>query len=297
MELAGREWLWTSDVLPWAVPTPGASYVETADSGGFDECFPTVGACRIPGWVKSYGGVELPDHGELWSQAPDVSIGTAQDGQSVTAVWRGARFPYRFVRTVRVTPQGAVVFSYRVTNTGDERIPFVWSAHPLLPLTPDTRIILPEGARLRVFAQHGIHLGESRSEHRWPFVRGGAKAYDFIAPWDVARRYACKLFVDMPEGRAILREGSAELSVTFDEGDVTHMGLWFNREGWSPFKRAKPYCNFAFEPCIGAPDTLSEALGDWKSAQWLEAGAERAWTTTWRARSLTPMTGQKVVTG
>ena len=43
--MAGREWLWTSDVIAHQTPIDGASYVETADSGGYDECFPTVAAC------------------------------------------------------------------------------------------------------------------------------------------------------------------------------------------------------------------------------------------------------------
>ena len=34
--LNGREWLWRSDQIPLAPPKPGASYVETADSGGWD---------------------------------------------------------------------------------------------------------------------------------------------------------------------------------------------------------------------------------------------------------------------
>ena len=44
MEMAGREWLWTSDVIAHPAPIDGASYVETADPGGYDECFPTLPA-------------------------------------------------------------------------------------------------------------------------------------------------------------------------------------------------------------------------------------------------------------
>ncbi len=40
--LRGREWLWRNDQIPLRLPRSGASYVETADSGGWDECFPTV---------------------------------------------------------------------------------------------------------------------------------------------------------------------------------------------------------------------------------------------------------------
>ena len=58
--MGGREWLWTSDVIPLARGIEGTSYLESGDSGGFDECFPTISSCRVPGWVRSFGGIELP---------------------------------------------------------------------------------------------------------------------------------------------------------------------------------------------------------------------------------------------
>lgn len=292
MALCGRQWLWKSDVIPYARGIDGMSYVETADSGGFDECFPTVGSCRIPGWVRAFGGVELPDHGELWAQEPALEIRTGSEGQSAVLTWQGGRLPYRFQRSVRVSPTGEVHMDYAAINDGHERLPFVWSSHPLFPMTPETRISLPEGARLRVFARHEIELGEVRSEHRWPYVRGGGKVYDFLVPYAVAKRYACKLFLDMTEGHAAIREGDVELSVRFDTREVPHFGLWLNKRGWTPFRREEPYVNLAFEPCIGAPDTLADALGDWKSASWLEPGAERRWSLEWTARRVAPAPGE-----
>lgn len=292
MELGGRQWLWKSDVIPYARGIDGMSYVETADSGGYDECFPTVGSCRIPGWVRAFGGVELPDHGELWAQEPELEIHTGVEGQSAVLTWRGSRLPYRFQRSVRVAPTGEVRLDYAAVNDGHERLPFVWSSHPLFPMTPETRIVLPEGARLRVFARHEIEMGEVRSEHRWPYVRGGGKVHDFVSPYAVAKRYACKLFLDMTEGHAAIREGDLELTVRFDTREVPHFGLWLNKRGWTPFRREEPYLNLAFEPCIGAPDTLADALGDWKSASWLEPGAERRWSLEWTARRVAPDAGE-----
>ena len=63
--LRGREWLWRSDQIPLTVPGPGASYTETAGSGGWDECFPTVSSSPIPG--APVDTASLPDGGELWS--------------------------------------------------------------------------------------------------------------------------------------------------------------------------------------------------------------------------------------
>jgi len=292
MELGGRQWLWTSDTIPYAEPVDGASYVETADSGGYDECFPTVGPCVLPSGIEKYGGLMLPDHGELWAQRPAFEVETLGDAQQATCVWTGRRMPYRFTRVVRVDGSGAVTMRYSVTNEGVPRLPFVWSSHPLLPLTPDTRIVLPDGARVRVYAEHRIDIGGALAEHRWPRItvakKDKKKFVDFSRPDAVARNYACKLFLDMPVGRAAVEEGNgARLEVEYDAREVPHFGLWLNRRGWTPFKgslfrRARPYLNFAFEPCIGAPDPLSDALIAWQEVRWLEGGETRSWTLTWR---------------
>ena len=283
LELGGRQWLWTSDITPYALPDESASYAETADSGGYDECFPTVAACKVPTWVRGFGGAQLPDHGELWSQAPVIDVRTSPDGQKATTTWMGRRMPYRVTREVRVTPTGDVVCEYEATNTGTERVPFIWSAQPLLPLTSGTRIELPQATRLHVYAQHDISLGVGATDLRWPMVRSQGRLLDLSHPSAVAKHYACKIFLEMREGRAAVIEDGVRLELSFRVDDVPNFGLWINRGSWTPFKRGKPYQNFAFQPCIGAPDTLEEALGAWKNAHWIDAGKSRRWSLRWRA--------------
>ena len=315
LHLAGRDWLWTSDVLERRAPEPSladddaASYVERADTGGYDECLPTVGACRVPDAVAGFGGVTLPDHGELWSQEGATERVRGADGApSALTRWSGRRLPYAFTRTVTVTDDGAVRMEYALTSTGDAPLPFLWSAHPLLPLTPDTRLELPVAARVRVWAQHGIDLGGPGAEHRWPMVRvrsapGGHDAervramtdrfgppeLDLTRPARLGDGAACKLFLDLPRPtagklRLAVEQGAARLEVAVDAGEVPHLGLWINAGGWTPFAGARPYRNLAFEPCIGAGDTLDAALGAWRSAAWLAPGATRRWTLVWRGR-------------
>lgn len=280
-----RQWLWQNPQLPMQVPAPGASWVEVGDTGGLDDCFPTVGACRVPGWVKGAGGVELPDHGELWARAPEVEVRTSPDGQRVTCRWVGERLPYAFERTIRVDARGVVHFTCRARNLGTERLPFLWALYPQFPLTPETRIEVAAGTRLRVFARHGIELGEPRSEHQWPFVRGGARAFDFSVPGAVARKYACKLFLDVAEGAMDLVEGRDVLAFRWEAREIPHAGIWINHRGWAPFRGEAPYMNCALGPSLGAPDTLPEALGDWKGGQWLDAGSERTWGLTLHGES------------
>jgi galactose mutarotase-like enzyme len=288
LELGGRQWLWASDVTPYSLPDDNASYDETADTGGYDECFPTVRACRVPTWVRSFGGAALPDRGELWSQAPAIDVRTSPEGQTATTTWTGRRMPYRFTREVRVTPTGEVTCDYEAANTGADRIPFIWSPRLMLPLTSTTRLDLPPATRMHVYAQHEIALGVGATDLRWPMVRSAGKLLDMSSPWMVAKRYACKLFLEMREGRAAVIQDGVRLDVSFSIEDVPHFGVWINRGAWTPFKRGKAYSNIAFAPCIGSPDTLEEALGAWKSASWLEPGKSRRWSLTWRARAELP---------
>lgn len=283
MQIAGREWLWRNEKVPYRMPVDGASYAETADSGGYDECFPTVAPCNVPGDVPVFGGLALPDHGELWAVRPSVEVSTPGDGGAIArTVWTGRRMPYRFTRTVRVTSEGTVEMRYAVRNDGPSRFPFLWASQPLLPLTRDTRIILPAGSRVRVGAQHGIEFGGPGAMHEWPRIKAGERVVDLATPDAVKKRYAVKLFAEVGEGRAAVEQGSARLEVLFDPREVPDFGLWINRRGFSGVARRSALMNVGFGPAIGAPDSLAEALGSWNSAHWLEPGQQREWALTWR---------------
>ena len=283
MHVAGREWLWRNDQVPHRTPVDGASYAETADSGGYDECFPTVAPCHVPGDVPVFGGLALPDHGELWAVRPSVEVSTPVEGGAIArTVWTGRRMPYRFTRTVRVTGEGTVEMQYAVRNDGASRFPFLWASQPLLPLTKDTRIILPAGSRVRVGMQQGIEPGGPGSIHEWPRVKVRERMVDLTRPDAAGKRYALKLFAELAEGRAAVEEGSARLEVMFDPRKVPDFGVWINRRGWSGVPRRPAPMNLGFGPAIGAPDSLAEALGSWNRAHWLEPDEEREWSLTWR---------------
>lgn len=282
MELAGRQWLWTNDQVPARTPTDDESYLLRGDSGGFDECFPTIVACQLPSWIGKQGRTALPDHGELWSQQTPVSVVTAPEGHRITTWWTGRRLPYRMRREITVTPAGEVVMRYELANEGTERLPFLWAAQPLLPLTPTTRIDVPTGTRVRVVSEYNIALGGEGTTHYWPQMAEIGGGVDLSRPGALNRRFACKLAFEMTAGVVAVEEEGARLEVHFDPAEVPNFGLWINHRGWAPSKRMRAYENLAVTPQIGLPDSLSEALGKWESARWLEIGETRLWTLTWR---------------
>jgi hypothetical protein len=74
--------------------------------------------------------------------------------------------------------------------------------------------------------------------------------------------YGDKLYTTAPldEGWAALHDEQtgAYVGFAFDPGEVPHLGVWINQDGW-PESGATCF-NVALEPCTGWPDSLTEAV-------------------------------------
>ncbi len=264
--LRGREWLWRNEQIPLRLPKSGASYTETADSGGWDECFPTV--------AESMG---LPDHGELWSGDWTSSVYQHAGGTTLAASVTGRARPFEFHRELTLDPVEPVLrVRYRLRHTGNETFPWIWSAHPLFNVQPGSTLILPSVSQVKLDTVHGrsdLARGDTVS---WAGAIGGEQTR-FVFPQEGG--WALKAFADIgPSGRMTLtdpRQGE-RLELVVRPGDVPQVGLWINCRGWAPPGKTR-YYNLGLEPCIGAPDRLEDAIHEWGAAQFLQPGEERSW--------------------
>jgi galactose mutarotase-like enzyme len=273
--LRGREWLWRNQQIPLALPRDGASYVETADSGGWDECFPTVGASPMPGAEATEP--LLPDHGELWSSTWTNEVYDHAGGTTLSSRVEGRRLPYSFVRHLTLPTDAAEMrLQYQLVHRGERDFPFIWSAHPLFNIQPGTQLELPGVSRVRVDAVHGRDDLAPGLVVPWP-LDGDGLGYTHGR----TRSWAAKLFAETSGGRMILTDPSLgeQLEMTVDPAAVPQIGIWINAGGWAP-SGLQPYDNLALEPCIGAPDRLDRAVEQWHMASILRVGEERAWTVT-----------------
>jgi galactose mutarotase-like enzyme len=271
----GREWLWRNDQLPLALPRPQTSFVESADSGGWDECFPTVSPSPVPGAPP--GTPPLPDHGELWSAPWTSSVYGHAEGITLAGSTTGRILPYEFHRELTVDPHEPLLrMRYRVRNPGPSPFPWIWCAHPLLNVQPGSSLELPTMHQATLDSVHNIPEIARGDIVGWPGALGG-EGGRFVFPDEGA--WAVKLFGDVgPSGRMILtdpRRGE-RLEMRVRPEEVPQVGIWINTRGWAPPGR-RPYYNLGLEPAIGAPDSLEEAVRDWKSAQTLAPGEERSW--------------------
>ena len=262
----GREWLWRNDQLPLSVPDSHRSYVEGADFGGWDECFPTV-APSPP----------LPDHGELWSAAWRSSVSEHAGGTTLSGSATGRLLPYELQRDLTVVRDEPMLrLRYRLRHLGDAPFRWIWSAHPLLNVQAGSVLELPSLHQVRLDQVHGRTDLARDDIVSWPAGLGG-EAERFRFPEDGG--WAVKCFGDVgPSGRMTLIDPrlGERLTLEVRSADVPQVGIWINCRGWAPPGRT-PYYNLGLEPCIGAPDRLDDAVEEWGLAQTLAPGEERAW--------------------
>lgn len=257
----GREWLWTNDHLPYRKHLYGTSYIQEADTGGWDECFPSVAPCPYP--LPPWQDKIIPDHGEIWSQTWMTGInGDDASAWTIRTEAVGTLMPYVFERTITATLDSPILhFDYSIKNQGDAPIAFIWSAHPLLRLEPGMRLVLPEDTRMHVGSCVPEELLAREELHSWPLrPRHQDREWDLSLLAAAEAGIACKLWSEpLSSGYAALVAADGELRFTFDPAQVPQIAVWLNAGAWSG-TGSTPYYNLGLEPCMGAQDSLAEAI-------------------------------------
>ena len=251
----GRELLAANPRKPLRPAHYAASYA-AYDASGFDECFPTIGPCRYPEFP--WEGVELPDHGELWSLPWAYQI----QNDALQLQVHGVRLPYTFARSISFADNGAIRFHYQLANLTRFPLQYLWSSHPLLAPQAGMRILLPEPTQVRVDWSKDSRLGELGTQHAWPHTQDDSgKPIDLSLILDEDARTVDKLYTtSLTEGWCALYhplDGSFT-AFTFSTAQVPYAGLSINLGGWPVDEPG--YYNLGLEPCSGYPDRLDLAV-------------------------------------
>ena len=271
----GREWLWRHPRMEYKKVPHGSSYVEVADTGGWDECFPSVAACKYPS--TPWADAPIQDHGELWSQTPELEIDQQPQKISILTRWQGVVLPYIFERTITVDSVSTRLrVDYCVKNTAGQPINYIWSIHPLLAIEPGMQLSLPALARFNSNGTTPPNLLPSNSNIIYPFAMPGLDLP--LVPEPSAAR-SIKIWSDaLPEGEGwgALSARNGELRMHWDVTALPQVGVWMNFGAWSADGGA-PYFNLGLEPCIGAQDSLAEAVTEYKQFAVLPPHSQRTW--------------------
>lgn len=272
IEVEGKELLQTP-LNPYSARNPETGF-EESDAGGWDECIPTVAACAL-----SYSGGELhaPDHGDLWG-IPWQELESSADSATMRA--RCTSLPLELTRSSILTATDfgwTLHLLYTLTNTGDVRVPWLWSAHPLFAVDAGDRVVLPEeAASIHV---EGSMDGKLRAGQRvlWPIAeQTDGSPRDLSVALDPEAKTGDKLFAGpLQHGWCSLERKRLGLRLTmrFETSIIPWLGLWLCYGAWPERPGKKQVC-VAIEPTTASADSLA-AAGE--STRWLNPGTSVTW--------------------
>jgi len=231
----GKEWLVDSGSRPLARVPYGSSFVE-ADMSGWDECFPTVDACRYPGAED----ILLPDHGELWS----VPWTWTREAGKIRMIAKGTVWPYTFSRSLVWMDEASLRLEYRVENRAEEPLKFVWVAHPQFAVDEPSEIAVPSSME-RWLCVYGTGAFEKGREYAWHDT-GGNELTNGISGH--ARKFYYRGPVPQGWVRLTGKTSGARLACSFPKEEVPYLGIWIDEGLFND----RPVC--ALEPAIGYYD-------------------------------------------
>jgi hypothetical protein len=251
-------------LLSYATRTLATAF-EESDASGFDECMPSVAACDIDG---PGGKISIPDHGEFWRLACDVS---SSNDTELHLTATGSVLPLRFDRKLRLVKNSgrhqpeALHIEYRLENIGQDLIAYAWSAHPLFAVDAGDCIHLPPEVRTIKVENSAHHrLGAAGAIHPWPVAQVvSGKLADLDRIGYETDNVGDKIYAAAPatEGWcAIVRKTAGlRVQVEFDPALTPWVGLWLCYGGWPEHRPLRQYC-VALEPCTSPVDSLSAAM-------------------------------------
>ncbi len=228
----GREWLWRHPRFMYKRVSHGSSYVAEADTGGWDECFPSVAECEYPS--APWQDAAIQDHGELWSQTTEFEINEQAGKITLLNRWHGIALPYTFTRIITITENSARLHvDYEVENKSDQPINYVWCIHPLLAIEPGMELYLPRSTRFNVGGSIPQNLVSPEKNLQYPFAAPGL---NFPALPETSTGLAIKIWSDplpVGEGWAAIRAHDGELRMRWDVMLLPQVAAWMNFGAWA----------------------------------------------------------------
>jgi len=236
----GRDWFETAQARRLFRNKPGDDFA-TSTLLGWDECLPTIAACRV-------NRRQLADHGEVWavpwrvekSSRDELRLSVDLVAADVRRLHlnseKGSEPPHvgcylRFIRTLSLA--GPVLTAdYALTNESDSPEKFLWAMHPLITPCAGDRVEL---------------MDEARQQLNAPWL----DTLEFGA--DVPA--LAKIFArNLTEGRAaVVNDRSGEsLRFEWNTAENNALGIWLTRGGWNGCH------HLALEPTNAAADSLAD---------------------------------------
>jgi hypothetical protein len=251
-----RAFLWRNAALPLRRAEPGAPY-DPNFYGGIDEVIP----CDLP---ETIGGIECPDHGELWT----LPLAHRLDGAGLVLEGTLPRVGLHYRKQMRLRPDAPWLdMDYTIENRSGAPRAFLWKLHAALAAAPGDRLDCP--ARNAVVADPRWSRWKDTAPFPWPVIDGTRAD---ILPSAGAEMDFLFLY-DLTAGRVALEHPAqggrpgATLAIEFDPRVFPYVTYFASYGGFDGHYTA------VLEPATAMPLSVNEA-GRLGQCSYLAAGAQ-----------------------
>jgi hypothetical protein len=226
---------------------------------GYDDCFPSIRPCPMPG----FAGVSVRDHGNVCWLKWEVQPGTNRLDCRVAS----HALPVTFTRSIRFTDK-SLTWHFEATNEGQADVPFLHAIHPMMPPEKIGAIELPGFAKA---------VSEMRSRDMEAQTPAGLVEHLLSRPEGTADMM---LLQGVTEGRVKLSflAGPA-ITMTFDAALFPTLGIWWNRRGY-PDEAGLHRSESGFEPIPGTNSSLKDSAAS-GVCMTIPAGGKCTWEVLW----------------
>jgi len=235
----GRQWMWRNWHVAAREQAVGADY-DANWIGGFDELFPNDAAI-------SYAGHDLPDHGEAWSAAWEVSYA---DSASIDLELTTPVTGHHIKKHISVDGR-AVRIGYTLRSGTRRQLPYLFKLHPALSVHGECTIDLPGGWVEKVDAEFG-DMVEASESFAWP-GRGIVDLDHCRSGSGVSHEFV--YVSELPAGWCGITDHQvgASIRINYSRHFFQYCWLFLSYGGWQGHQVA------VLEPCTTYPKDLAAA--------------------------------------
>jgi hypothetical protein len=234
----GKDFLWTNSGAELAAHAQGADY-DSNFFGGIDELIPN----DMP---EKIGGIEYPDHGELWTTHLNALV--SENAITVEGLLPLSGLHYR--KTLRLDPEEPLIdLDYRIRNDSDTERAFLWKLHAALLI--EAGDYLHTDAKKAMVVDPAYSRFKETGEFNWPriedvnasLVPEKNDSVDFFYLYDITKG----------EMGLVTGEGKYLFSYRYDKSIFPFQWYFASYGGFLNHYTA------ILEPCSGMPMSVEEA--------------------------------------
>lgn len=237
---SGHEFLWRNAKLNLERLPSGAEY-DPNFFGGIDELLPNDSPEII-------GGIDCPDHGELWTTPLEWKV---ESGKLILSGML-AKFGLSYHREMFLDPEASRLrIRYRVSNPTNQPRQFLWKLHAALAVEAGDVIDCP--ARRAQVVDPNWSRFKTLAPFSWPNIEG--KAANVIPPRNGTMDFF--YLFELPHGSIAWqsRRQNLEFRYQFDTAVFPYAWLFASYGGFNE------HYTVILEPCTAMPLSVNEAAG------------------------------------